>query len=40
MKVVGGLAGRENILVGLKNGNVLKIFIDNSFPIVLSNHNI
>eukprot|EP00164_Ancoracysta_twista_P001588 GFYU01002082.1.p1 GENE.GFYU01002082.1~~GFYU01002082.1.p1 ORF type:complete len:1195 (-),score=419.63 GFYU01002082.1:77-3661(-) len=35
IKVVGGPSGREGLLVGLKNGTILKIFIDNSFPIVL-----
>jgi intraflagellar transport protein 122 len=28
----------EGLLVGLKNGMILKIFIDNSFPIQLIKH--
>lgn len=40
IKFVGGPPSRENILVGLSNGNVLKVFIDNSFPVVLFNHSV
>eukprot|EP01022_Parablepharisma_sp_SALTPOND_P026511 TRINITY_DN64302_c3_g1_i1.p1 TRINITY_DN64302_c3_g1~~TRINITY_DN64302_c3_g1_i1.p1 ORF type:complete len:669 (-),score=64.28 TRINITY_DN64302_c3_g1_i1:1634-3640(-) len=35
VKMVGGPSGRETVLVGLRNGEVLKIFVDNPFPIQL-----
>ncbi|OQR94940.1 Intraflagellar Transport Protein, partial [Achlya hypogyna] len=33
--VTGGAKGKEGLLVGLKDGSVLQIFIDNPFPIPL-----
>ena len=39
IKIVGGPENREGILVGLKNGMILKIFIDNAFPIQLIKHS-
>ena len=38
IKVIGGPRRRESILVGLKNGLVLKIFINNPFPVELVKH--
>ncbi len=37
--VVGGASGREGLLVGLKDGQILKIFIDNPFPQLLLKHS-
>ena len=39
IKVVGGPAHREGLLVGLKSGMILKIFVDNAFPIQLIKHS-
>lgn len=38
IKVIGGMPGKEGVLLGLKNGQVLKVFVDNSFPIILLKH--
>mmetsp|Transcript_33085 Transcript_33085/g.104621 ORF Transcript_33085/g.104621 Transcript_33085/m.104621 type:complete len:1177 (+) Transcript_33085:130-3660(+) len=39
IKIAGGPPRREGLLVGLKNGQVLQIFIDNPFPISIVNHD-
>ena len=38
LQVVGGPVHREGLLVGLKSGMILKIFVDNAFPIQLVKH--
>ena len=38
IKVTGGPRGREGLLIGLKDGTVLKIFLDSPFPIPLIKH--
>ena len=35
IKVAGGPEGREGLLVGLRNGQVLLVFLDNAFPVPL-----
>eukprot|EP00041_Stephanoeca_diplocostata_P034387 m.1171057 g.1171057 ORF g.1171057 m.1171057 type:complete len:1193 (+) comp24511_c0_seq1:191-3769(+) len=35
IKVAGGPEGREGLLVGLGNGQILYVFVDNAFPIEL-----
>ncbi|ELU12491.1 hypothetical protein CAPTEDRAFT_164190 [Capitella teleta] len=39
IKVVGGPPNCEGLLVGLKNGQIMKIFVDNPFPIPLLKQN-
>lgn len=39
IKVIGGPNGKEGLLVGLKNGAVMKLFVDNPFPLLLIEHN-
>nr|CCC93690.1 predicted WD40 protein [Trypanosoma congolense IL3000] len=34
-KMIGGVEGRECLLLGLKNGTIVRIFVDNAFPTVL-----
>lgn len=38
IKVVGGPPRKEGLMVGLKNGSVFKIFVDNAFPISVVQH--
>jgi len=38
IKPVGGPAGREGLIVGLEDGNVCKIFVNNGFAIPLIKH--
>ena len=38
IKVVGGPPGGEGLLVGLKNGVALKVFLNNPFPVTLVRH--
>lgn len=40
LRVLGGAAGREALITGLKNGEIYLIYIDNQFPILLYQHDI
>ncbi|KAF8375552.1 daf-10 [Pristionchus pacificus] len=40
IKVVGGPTGKETLVVGVRNGMIYKIFVDNPFPVVQFTHNI
>lgn len=40
LRVLGGAAGREALISGLKNGEIYLIYIDNQFPIMLYQHDI
>ena len=35
IKIIGGPSKEEGLLLGLKNGNIYKIFLNNAFPIML-----
>jgi intraflagellar transport protein 122 len=39
IKVAGGPPGKEGLLLGLTSGAVLRIFVDNAFPIPLIKHS-
>ena len=39
IKVVGGLAGREGLLLGLKDGQIVSVYVDNPFPVLLVTHH-
>ena len=36
MKVDGGPDGREGVMLGLRSGSVVKVFVDNAFPVELT----
>lgn len=33
MKVMGGAPGREGLILSLNSGAIMKIFVDNAFPV-------
>lgn len=35
IRVIGGPTGKESILVGLRNGQIFRIFVDSPFPNLL-----
>jgi intraflagellar transport protein 122 len=39
VKTIGGPKGSEALLVGLRNGSVIKLFVDNHFQIPIIKHN-
>ncbi|KAG5489975.1 hypothetical protein JKF63_00094 [Porcisia hertigi] len=39
VKVAGGMEGREILIVGLRSGQVMKVFVDNPFPTLLHKCN-
>ena len=38
IKVTGGPAGGEGALIGLKDGTIVKIFVDQPFPVTVVKH--
>jgi intraflagellar transport protein 122 len=38
IRVAGGPSGREGVIVGLRNGSIYKIFVDNQFPMLALRH--
>ena len=38
LQVCGGLVGGESLLVGLKDGSIMRIWINNIFPICVYSH--
>lgn len=40
IKVTGGPPGREGVIFGCKNGQIVQLFIDNAFPVLLLSINI
>ena len=40
LKMTEGLPSKEGLLIGLKNGEIYRIFLDNPFPILLISHDV